>query len=98
MNIKFAVTGTLIFAAICLISNSAMATKVSIKGHSQSQVKSSCGGIFLPKNRPDGTYGCLNDNGSGIICGGIKKAQKQTCDTFRVRGRDQRPLAARLGQ
>jgi hypothetical protein len=99
MNIKAAlITGTLVLAAICLMGDSALATRVSVKGHNQSQVKSSCGGIFLPKNRPDGTYGCVNNDGSGIICGGKTKAQQRTCDTFRVRGPDRRPLAQRLSR
>jgi hypothetical protein len=26
----------------------------------------------------------MNADGSGIVCGGVTKEQKQTCDTFRM--------------
>ena len=32
MNIKAALTGTLVLAALCLIADSALATRVSVKG------------------------------------------------------------------
>jgi hypothetical protein len=40
------------------------------------------GGVHFPKTGPNSTYGCINPDGSGIVCGGITKKDKQTCDTF----------------
>jgi len=96
MKVRPALSRTLALAAICFIADSAMAKRIPIKGHSQQDVQSTCGGIYLPKNRPNGTYGCVNDDGSGIICGGVKPKHQRTCDTFRVRSGDQGPLAERL--
>src|SRR5262245_3933200 len=88
MKLRGACTAiVVVFAVSFLIVEPALATRVPIKGHSQSQVKSACGGIFLPKNK-QGTYGCVNDDGSGIICGGVKPVHQRTCDTFRVSGPD----------
>lgn len=56
--------------------------RVSISGHSQSQVKKSCSGVYWPGSGKGNTYGCLNDDGSGIVCGGMTKAQQSSCDTF----------------
>jgi hypothetical protein len=71
MNLRGALTGMVVVLAVTSITaEPALATRILIKGHSQSQVKSACGGIFLPKNK-QGTYGCVNDDGGGIICGGV---------------------------
>jgi hypothetical protein len=40
------------------------------------------GGVSFPKTGPNSTYGCINPDGSGIVCGGITKKDKRTCDTF----------------
>jgi hypothetical protein len=98
MNFRGALTGMVVVLAVTsLFAEPAFATRIPIKGHSQSQVKSACGGIFLPKNK-QGTYGCVNDDGSGIICGGVKPVHQRTCDTFRVSGRDRGRLGDRLGR
>lgn len=65
----------------------AFAEKVSIKGNSKTQVEGRCGtsgGVFFPSSKTNSTYGCVNQDTSGIVCGGITKAQKKTCDTFRT--------------
>lgn len=64
-----------------------LAEKVSIKGNSKTQVEGRCGesgGVFFPSSHTNSTYGCLNKDGSGIVCGGYTKAFKKTCDTFRT--------------
>ena len=40
------------------------------------------GGVFFPKTGPNSTFGCINEDGSGIVCGGITAKNKRTCDTF----------------
>jgi hypothetical protein len=74
--------------AFGFISQPSEAKTVSTKGHSQVQVKSSCtasGGVysgFTPGSK-GGTWGCLNPDGNGIVCGGTGDNYKNTCDTFR---------------
>ena len=62
---------------------SALAEKISIKGHTQDKVMGKCDGVSWPKTGKDTTYGCLNDDGSGIVCGGVTADDKKTCDTWR---------------
>jgi hypothetical protein len=64
-------------------ASSAAAKEVSIKGHSQSQVKKGCDGVFWPKNGPNDTYGCLGNDGGGIVCGGYNAHYKKTCTIMR---------------
>jgi hypothetical protein len=45
-----------------------------------------------------GTYGCVNDDGSGIIFGAVKPVHQRTCDKFRVNDRDRERLGDRLGR
>ena len=85
MNVKAALATILSFAAIGLLADSAIAEEVSIKGHSKTKVEGKCnedGGVYWPTSA-GGTYGCMNPDGSGIVCGGYTKEQKKTCSTFR---------------
>jgi hypothetical protein len=86
--------GTLIAFVITTVG--AAAAEVSIKGYRPSQVKAGCHGTFMPPSQANGSYGCLNKNGSGIYCGGDTPAQKQTCSTFLVVSRAIRPMLNRL--
>ena len=73
--------------AVCLsalLASSATAKTVPIGGHNQAQVKKACGGVFWPAGGTTATYGCLNGDGSGIVCGGRTPAQKKTCSTMRL--------------
>ena len=87
-------TGTLIAFVITTVG--AAAAEVSIRGHTPAQVKSGCRGTFMPPSAANGSYGCLNKNGSGIYCGGDTPTQKRTCSTFRVVGAAIRPMLNRL--
>ena len=84
MSVKVELTATLAVAALCF-AISAFAERVSIKDHSQTRVQGACGqsgGVYVPKKGRDGTYGCMNSDGGGIVCGGVSKNDKKTCDTF----------------
>lgn len=84
-NMKVATTLAMICAlAVLGLADSALAERVSIV--KQDKVQGKCGesgGIYFPPNK-QGTYGCINRDGSGIVCGGVTKIQKKTCDTFLV--------------
>jgi hypothetical protein len=86
--------GTLIAFGISTVG--AAAAEVSIKGHRPSQVKASCHGTFMGPSEANGSYGCLNKDGSGIYCGGNTPTQKRTCSTFRVVSSATRPMLNRL--
>jgi hypothetical protein len=87
-------TGTLIAFVITTVG--AAAAEVTIRGHRPAQVKAACRGTFMPPSAANGSYGCLNKNGSGIYCGGDTPTQKQTCSTFRVVSAAIRPMLNRL--
>lgn len=85
MNVKATLAAILTFATIALIADSAMAKEVPIQGNSKKEVKKRCddsGGKYWPTS-DGGTYGCINPDGSGIICGGVTANDKKTCGTFR---------------
>ncbi len=87
MNAKGTLTAILAFAAIGLMAHSAMAERISIKGHNQDQVQGKCSGdgdVFWIPGKSGKTYGCLHADGSGIVCGGVTADDKKTCDTFRT--------------
>src|SRR5262249_52773882 len=85
MNVKAPLAALLPFAMIAVIAASVMAKEVPIKGNSKKDVKIRCdesGGTYWPTSA-GGTYGCVNSDGSGIICGGVTAHDKKTCGTFR---------------
>jgi hypothetical protein len=87
MNVRPTLITILAVAAISIAAPSAMAKEVSIKNHSQSKVKGSCGGdgdVYWVPGSTGHTYGCMHGDGSGIVCGGVTAAQKKTCSTFRT--------------
>ena len=69
---------------VAAIPGTALADKVSTHGNSPNQVEGRCGnaegGVYFPPNKL-GVYGCMNGDGSGIVCGGTGK-DKKTCDTW----------------
>jgi hypothetical protein len=100
MNVKAPLTAILCFVTIAVIADSTAAKEVDIKNHSKKQVKDSCqaGGAYWPTSA-GGTYGCMNPDGSGIVCGGVSAKDKKTCSTFmkvppRIPTRDEIRLAA----
>jgi hypothetical protein len=85
MKISASFTVILCFVAMGLWSDSALAKTISVK--SPKEVKAACkesGGVSFPKTGPNSTYGCINKDGSGIVCGGVSSKDKKTCDTFRT--------------
>jgi hypothetical protein len=67
------------------LGNLASAKQIDIEGHDQNQVKDSCkgkGDTYWPKTGDDTTYGCMHNDGSGIVCGGYNDKYKGSCDTF----------------
>jgi hypothetical protein len=82
MNVKGVLSAILPFAAIALVADSAVSKEVPIQGNSKTQVKDRCdkgGGKYWPDSA-GGTYGCVNTDGSGIICGGQTAKDKKTCE------------------
>ncbi len=79
MNVRATLTAILTLAAVGFTADSAMAERVKLQ--TQKQVKAGCGGVYFPPSGA-GVYGCMNNDGSGIVCGGVTQAQKNSCDTF----------------
>jgi len=79
MSVRDILVGSLAFSLLATAGPVA-AKEVSIKGHSASQVKKTCNGLYLGPTKsksPNGSYGCINEDGSGIYCGGDTTAQKK---------------------
>jgi len=96
-------TTLLVLFALSLIASvagSATAKEVPIKGHNKDMVEGKCNGVFWPSGGTSATYGCLNKDGSGIVCGGKTAEQKKTCSTFRAapKGSYRRQLAVALSR
>lgn len=102
MNVKATLAAILPFAALALLADSVMAEEVSIKGNSKDAVQGRCnesGGTYWPDG---GTYGCINKDNSGIVCGGKTAHDKKTCSTFmqmppRIPTRDEVRLGEKAG-
>jgi hypothetical protein len=78
----------MVSTAVLLVAAAAMPSlsrgdKISIKGNGKDSVEGKCndgGGTYFAPSKY-GVYGCLNQDGSGIVCGGTGK-DKKSCDTW----------------
>ena len=74
-----------VLAGAFLLTHPAHSETVSTKGNSPTQVQGRCGnaegGVYFPPTKTNHVYGCMNADGSGIVCGGTGKFAK-TCDTW----------------
>ena len=73
------------FAVVQILLFSGWAHAEQIPTQKPTDVKSRCkasGGVYFPKTGRHSTYGCINRDGSGIVCGGRLAKHKRTCDTF----------------
>jgi hypothetical protein len=74
-----------VVAASFMLAGVANAKTVPVSGHNPAQVAKKCGGgVFFPPGGKGGAYGCLNADGSGIICGGVTPAQKKNCTQWAI--------------
>jgi hypothetical protein len=78
----YVLVSPVVLVGVLALAHPAQAKSISISGHGPGSVKKGCGGggVYFP---PDGkgAYGCINGDGSGIVCGGSGKYAK-TCDTW----------------
>jgi hypothetical protein len=84
MRLRVTLLALFVVCLSALSASPALAKTVPIASHSQAAVKKACGGVFWPAGGTTATYGCLNSNGTGIVCGGRTPAQKKTCSTMRL--------------
>lgn len=76
---------SIVFAVAQLVVCIGSAQAEQIPAQKPDAVEGRCnesGGVSFPKTGPNSTYGCINGDGSGIVCGGITAKDKRTCDTF----------------
>jgi hypothetical protein len=69
MDMKIAKAGVLAVTVLAFGTNMATAAKISTDGHNPDQVQGKCTDTYFAPNA-NGVYGCLNSDGSGIVCGG----------------------------
>jgi hypothetical protein len=77
----------IVLPLVVFATDAALAETVSIKDHSKDKVQGKCSGdgdVFWANAGTGHTYGCMHADGSGIVCSGASKAQKKTCDTFKL--------------
>ncbi|MGA9032189.1 MAG: hypothetical protein WB402_06720 [Sulfuricaulis sp.] len=87
MNVKTTVTAIFALVGIVAVTSSAMAKTIKVNSKDAKDALSSCkanGGVSFPKTGANSTFGCMNSDGSGIVCGGYSDKFKKTCDTFMV--------------
>ncbi|MBS1799734.1 MAG: hypothetical protein JSS95_07910 [Acidobacteria bacterium] len=95
MNLKIpALVSPVVLVGVLALTHPAHASP--IKGNSPTQVEGRCGnkegGVYFPPDK-NGVYGCLNGDGSGIVCGGKGKYAK-TCDSWGATPNVARPNTA----
>ena len=98
MKIRDPLAAIIAIGAICFMADVAEAERISL-GAGQKAIgacKSGGGTSWVP-GKTGHTSGCLNLDGTCVVCGGVGAKYKNSCDTFRVRGRDVGPLGGRLG-
>ena len=84
-HIKLSAIGIGIISMLAM-TTLAFAEEISIKGHNHDQVQGKCSGdgdVYWVEGKTGHTYGCMHEDGSGIVCGGVSPKQKKTCSTFR---------------
>jgi hypothetical protein len=75
--------GILVLAALFLSPDSTPAKNISVTA-GRKIIKKCDGAKWDASSTAQGTYGCVNRDGSGVVCGGVEpKSGKKTCDTFR---------------
>jgi hypothetical protein len=81
-------------AAIVLFADTASAETISAaKG---AKMIENCKGVTWARGEGV-TMGCMNSDGSGVVCGGVTAKQQKTCDTFRVRSSSLGSMVGRGG-
>jgi aryl-phospho-beta-D-glucosidase BglC (GH1 family) len=77
-----ALVSPLVLVGAFALAHPAHAKTININGHPPGTVKKNCRGgtYFAPSDQ--GVYGCLNKDGSGIVCGGTGDNYANTCDTW----------------
>lgn len=81
-----------IFAAMLLVGavgvvDDAMAERIPAESKKSGKALNGCvrnGGTFWTQSGGGSTYGCMDKDGNGIVCGGTTAEEKKTCDTFRA--------------
>ena len=81
-----------IFAAILLvgavgIGGDAMAKRIQANSKESGKAFTDCfnnGGVSWPQTATNPTFGCVDKDGGGLVCGGKTAEEKKTCDTFRT--------------
>jgi hypothetical protein len=100
MHIMKSVSAAALLVAGAFLARVALAEEVPKQGNSPTQVEGRCnesGGIYSAPGS-QGVYYCLNNDGSGIVCGGVGKYAK-TCTKFGpkvVKHRSQVPVRAEI--
>ena len=86
MKTKTIVAGVL-FAVVIGAMGNAGAERIKANSKESSKAQNDCvknGGVEWPQSAESPTYGCIDKNGHGLVCGGGTAEQKATCDTFRT--------------
>src|SRR5262245_60312649 len=88
----------LVVGAIGFTVDAALAKEITLaQGKSIMNSCAAGGGTSWTPGSTGHTSGCMNKDGSGVVCGGFTKQQQKTCSTFRVQSRDVGAIGARLG-
>lgn len=90
MNTILSRVALLLVCAVGATGN-AMATRIKANSPESGKAFSNCaknGGANWTQSESDNpdnlTYGCVDKNGHGLVCGGGTVEQKNSCDTFRT--------------
>ena len=98
MKLRDLLALVLVLGAIGFVPDTALATRISLDlGGKLIKTCKAGGGVSWPKGGTSSTSGCMNADGSGVVCGGKDAQYKNNCDTFRVRSSTLGHLVGRGG-
>jgi hypothetical protein len=98
MKLRDLLALVLVLGAIGFVPDTALATRISPGlGKNMINTCKAGGGVSWVPGQTGFTTGCMNADGSGVVCGGKDSKYKDNCDTFRVRSRDVRAIRTRVG-
>lgn len=85
MNIMTIVV-VIVVGAVAMLGD-ARAERIKANSKESGKAFTACdknGGVSWPQTAQNPTYGCIDKNGHGLVCGGGTAEQQSTCDTFRT--------------
>ena len=94
-NLRQPIAMILAMCAVYFMANNAALARTITLAQGQ-KIIDSCNGAHWSAGGTTATSGCMNKDGHGVVCGGVKQSQKNNCSTFAVVSHDAREMVGRF--